>query len=58
VWSRVEDDVRFIKDNVDIWVFVNNSGDEYEVIAESYFSIETVFWQEIWIELNSRYNEY
>lgn len=41
---------------VDNWLFINNSGDDYEIIAEGALGEETVNNFEKWIELKRKYH--
>ncbi len=41
---------------IDDWMFINNSGDTYEIIAESTFQSEKIANNDIWSELKDKYN--
>ncbi|MDA3885534.1 MAG: zeta toxin family protein [Candidatus Delongbacteria bacterium] len=41
---------------VDSWMFINNSGNPYKIIAEGSEKNETVYDDKIWEELNGKYN--
>ena len=45
-------------DKVDNWLFVNNSGDNYEIIAEGALNEETINNIGQWEELKKKYYEY
>lgn len=42
--------------NVNFWVFVNNSDDEFEIIAKGSPTFEIVEKQEIWTQLRKKYD--
>ena len=44
------------KDLVDSWTFIDNSGDPYEIIAEGSRGKERIENENIWSELNAKYN--
>jgi predicted ABC-type ATPase len=41
----------------DNWVFIDNSGNNYEIIAEGTFNNETIFFIDQWKELKRNYHE-
>lgn len=43
---------------LDNWLFVNNSGDNYEIIAEGSSGEEIINYTEQWVELKKKYNAY
>jgi predicted ABC-type ATPase len=43
---------------VDSWLFVNNSGDHYEILAEGAIGKETINHPEVWQELKKQYHEH
>jgi len=43
---------------LDNWLFVNNSGDNYEIIAEGSSGEEIINYTEQWVDLKNKYNAY
>jgi len=43
---------------LDNWLFVNNSGDNYEIIAEGSSGEEIINYTEQWVDLKKKYNAY
>lgn len=44
------------KELVDDWMFIDNSGEPYQIIAQGADNIEEIGNMEIWTELNKKYN--
>ena len=45
------------KELVDDWMFIDNSGEPYQIIAEGAKDDEEIGNEEIWNNLNKKYNE-
>lgn len=47
---------KLYKPNVDDWMFINNSGNSYEIIARGIKLKKDIFNKKIWSKLNGEYN--
>lgn len=53
----LENFFKIYKNSVDSWLFINNSGNPYKIIAEGTQDSETVFQSKEWNNLTGKYND-
>jgi len=53
----LENFFKIYKDSVDSWIFINNSGNPYKIIAEGTQDSETVYHKKEWNNLTGKYND-